>query len=136
MHLTFTFGERLSPTRIHKALDDARTHNKVRIDAGLGDHPIPNASVNDYTVGWGRMTDHDGRWRKISRIKAIPYRKHPFSRIEFTIAQVAQALDLLERCGLAEGIHEEMWAYVFVEGKRVGYIWLEDFTRYSRDLME
>ncbi|KAL8752377.1 MAG: hypothetical protein Q9184_005756 [Pyrenodesmia sp. 2 TL-2023] len=134
-HLTFTFGERLSASRIQGLLDSARTHNDLDIEAGFGNDPIPNASMNDYTVGWVRTMEHPGR-KILARLKAIPYRKYPFSRNVFTFAQVEQALDLLERCGLAEGIQKEMWAYVFVEGKRVGYIWMEDYTRYSRDVME
>ena len=40
----------------------------------------------------------------------------------FTYGQVLQAVQLFEYCGLYLGEFEEMWAYVFFEGRQVGYL--------------
>ncbi|KAL8752378.1 MAG: hypothetical protein Q9184_005757 [Pyrenodesmia sp. 2 TL-2023] len=111
VQLTVSFGDRLSLTRQHIVLASAKANTKVLLDGGYGSYPIP-AARTDCIVGW----DPD-RW---TMIYASPYRKYPLSRNVFTWAQAAAAVGLLERCGIAKGRTEEMWAEVFTAGNMVG----------------
>lgn len=74
-------------------------------------------TISQATLAWDSN-------RHIS-ISARGLRKHWWSRSPFTIWQAAVAVNLLERCGYAEEIYEEMFAYVFVGKVQVGYIWLK-----------
>lgn len=98
-------------------LGSAKRITQSLVADGFGDHPIPSPPAG-WVVGW------DGsRW---TIVYAQPYRKYPFSKNVFSCVQAAAAVGLLERCGVAVGRNEEMWAYVFARGKRVGDIWMED----------
>ena len=59
-------------------------------------------------------------------IQARRFRKNPIVQYEmFTLNQALAAVELLELCGLARKNNLEMWAYVFVRRKRVGYIYMD-----------
>ncbi|KAL8849208.1 MAG: hypothetical protein Q9221_005786, partial [Calogaya cf. arnoldii] len=120
VQLTLSFGDRLSEGRIHSVIANAKAGTKALIDGGWGNHPIL-AGRHDYLVGWD-----EERWVVIY---ANPYRQAPLFRNVFTFAQAAAAVGLLERCGVARGRNEEMWAYVIVRGKKVGYVWMEDVEK-------
>ena len=112
MHLTFTFGERLTMTRITLLIKSARAALKERIDAGIGNNPLRGRLILawDLTRGTGMIVQPISTW---------------FTPPGFQINsfEIAQAVDLIERCGIAHGHIEEMWAYVFVHGSHVGYLW-------------
>ncbi|KAL8965634.1 MAG: hypothetical protein Q9197_006411 [Variospora fuerteventurae] len=46
----------------------------------------------------------------------------PYQEKDFTYQQIYEAVDLLQLCGPDRGFRDEMWAYVFVEEARVGYV--------------
>ena len=57
---------------------------------------------------------------------AAPLRKTIFTeKYALSVFSVLTAIDLVERCGIAQGHVEEMWAFVFVGGRHVGYIWMQ-----------
>ena len=49
----------------------------------------------------------------------------PEKDAQFTYLEIYQAVDLLQFCGPERGGREEMWAYVFVKGERVGQVSIE-----------
>ncbi len=99
-------------SRIAGVLQMAKDLIRLVIDDGGADEPIREA-----TLAWDSH-------RHIS-ISARGLRKHWWSRSPFTIWQAAVAVHLLELCGYAEEIYEEMFAFVFVGQVQVGYIWLK-----------
>lgn len=110
MHLTFTFGERLTMTRITLLIRSARSELKERIDAGTGNNPLRGRLILawDLARGTGMIVQP---WLTLLPLYQI------------NVFEIAQAVDLMERCGIAQGHVEEMWAYVYVHGRHVGFLW-------------
>ncbi|KAI4111474.1 MAG: hypothetical protein LQ345_006796 [Seirophora villosa] len=57
------------------------------------------------------------------RVYGRPKDRHFYSA-SYTYRQARQVVDLLERCGIAAGHPQEMWANVLMGKKEVGYIWI------------
>lgn len=114
MHLTFTFGDRLTETRIVTLLAEARRAVNVAIELGAGAKRVRQT----WCIAWD-LSRHIYMF-------AAPLRQTIFTeKYALSVANVLPAIDLVERCGIAQGHVEEMWAYVFVGGRHVGYIWTQ-----------
>ena len=114
MHLTFTFGDRLTETRIVMLLAEARRAENVAIELGAGAKRVRQT----WCIAWD-LSRHIYMF-------AAPLRKTIFTeKYALSVSDVLLAIDLVERCGIAQGHVEEMWAYVFVGGRHVGYIWTQ-----------
>ncbi|KAL8995682.1 MAG: hypothetical protein Q9188_006751, partial [Gyalolechia gomerana] len=112
VHLTFSFGEPLTKTRVHILLEEAKHRIQMLIDDGFVRLPLSR-----YLLWWDE--------RRSLVIYAQKYKQPVFGKkYPFTCHQVLMAVDLLGYCGSAQEHFEEMWANVFAEGKQVGYIWM------------
>lgn len=105
VHLTFSFGERLTETRVVTILRAAKQRIRLFIEAGFTRLPVEECLLYS--------DENRALFMFAKQLKG-----------RFTCSQVQQAIDLLEHCGIAQRHFEEMWAYVFAAKKQVGYIWM------------
>ncbi|KAL8712371.1 MAG: hypothetical protein Q9225_006956 [Loekoesia sp. 1 TL-2023] len=114
IHLTLSRGRRLPRGLIWKAIDEAENRVQTFISAGQGDWQIP---ADDWDLSEGM--------EKIDFVVKL-YRAPGALRHErLTSRQTWQALQLLQFCGVARGRYEEVYAYLFLDGKKVASIWIE-----------
>ncbi|KAI4233286.1 MAG: hypothetical protein L6R40_007124 [Gallowayella cf. fulva] len=113
MYLTFTYGRRLSYTAMRTALDASKQKARSSIASGDGDRDLP------WFPAW---SSHDPRTG--IAITARHFRRRLLRYEIFTYEQVLQGIELLDFCGYGHENFEEMWAFVFVGGRQVGYLWM------------
>ncbi|KAL8784831.1 MAG: hypothetical protein Q9213_003735 [Squamulea squamosa] len=115
VHLTFSWGEPLHRTRLYRVLraGQKRMDYLIGLDPSMANHPILEPT---YMIEF---------WEEDSIILVAKQKKHNFRYRMFTLNQLLAALDMMELCGLARGIYQEMWAYVFVGEVQVGYVYVQ-----------
>ncbi|KAI4166665.1 MAG: hypothetical protein LQ348_007780 [Seirophora lacunosa] len=105
LYLTFTWGTTISRSALAAALHSSiRTLRLIIRDGHAARHLAP----------------HIGSF-------LVPYRglvlvARPYGEAVFTYRQICEAVELLQRCGPGRGYRDEMWAYVYGKGERVGDI--------------
>lgn len=52
--------------------------------------------------------------------------EEPLSELRMT--DVVKAVDLMERCSVMTRRYNGIWAYIYVRGRHVGYIWTQRYT--------
>lgn len=105
IHLTFTWGMTISRAAIGALLNTSRRTLRIIINQGRGEEHIP------------------APWVSI----VIPYvgleLAASSAENEFlTYRQVYEATDLLQLCGYDRGFRDEMWAYIWLDVRRIGAI--------------
>ncbi|KAI4238492.1 MAG: hypothetical protein LQ349_001070 [Xanthoria aureola] len=112
IHLTFSWGEPVRPTRLYRILEMGRREIEALKRAGYGQFPLPERKFTiDYIPS-------------IQMALVAQKRRQIFGFKEFKLNDVLASIDLLELCGLAREEYFEMWAYVFVDDFQVGFIFI------------
>ncbi|KAI4119401.1 MAG: hypothetical protein LQ345_000709 [Seirophora villosa] len=118
MILTLKWGQRLPADNVQKILESADTHARHLIYQGSGKSLVRNALA----LGTDPRIDI-AMW-------VVPFKKHIWSRNEFTVFRASDALQLVEYCGWKSGHYAEMWAFVVYKGAQIGFAWLAHDDRF------
>lgn len=109
--LTFSWGAPISESRIVRTLYECRIHLVDGVERlHLGDDPLPFPSMNLAIENRYGVKVNLSFYRSIARREVV------------TWSQALAAVNLLEFCGVRVGNYDEMWAYIYAEGKQIGYI--------------
>ncbi|KAL8906509.1 MAG: hypothetical protein Q9207_001995 [Kuettlingeria erythrocarpa] len=111
LFLTFAWGAIHAKASIVAVFASAKQRLDPIIQAGYGDRPIPPADHNIGESGTGVA------------IVARPF-KRLFKVEPFTYSEIAQAVHLLQNCGMDQGHYQEMYANVFLGKKQIGTIYI------------
>ncbi|KAL8960583.1 MAG: hypothetical protein Q9193_002739 [Seirophora villosa] len=118
MILTLKWGQQLPADDVQKILGSADTFTREMIHQGYGKRPLRNP----LTLGTYPRIDI-AMW-------VVPFKKHIWSRNEFTGFRASDALQLVESCGSESGHYAEMWAQVVYKGAQIGFAWLAHNSRF------
>ncbi|KAL9013996.1 MAG: hypothetical protein Q9173_001338 [Seirophora scorigena] len=105
IHLTFSWGTTISRSALAALIGSSIRTLRVIIRHGHAARRLPSY-IGSFVVPYHGLV-----------LVARPYQD-----AVFTYQQIYAAVDLLDRCGPNRGHRDEMWAYVYVDGARVGDI--------------
>ena len=127
MHLTFSYGDPLPGEGLFRAISHARHDLRDLIDQGAI-QPIEE----DGEIRVWEATPSEAMIEPGDVILAVRSAKILDSEIQawhlIRYADVLKAIALLEWCSLARKPIRGIWAYVYLRGVHVGYIWTEKYV--------
>ncbi|KAL8743646.1 MAG: hypothetical protein Q9184_008088 [Pyrenodesmia sp. 2 TL-2023] len=105
VHLTFSFGTTISRTALLALIFATKRTLRNIINDGHGARPLL-PYVGNLVVPY----------------LGLVFVARPHKDARFTYQEISAAVDLVQWCIVDRGKREEIWAYVFVRGERVGEV--------------
>ncbi|KAI4217906.1 MAG: hypothetical protein L6R36_009221 [Xanthoria steineri] len=131
VHLTFEYGDSLPAGRLQQLIINAR--NDVRETIAFN----PNDKLRRGIMSvWEAKESEEIIEPGDVIMAAMAARKRTILPAwqDFFFVDVLKAVNLIEWCSIAHGHIEGIWAYVYVRGVHVGYIWTMRYVPWGPDL--
>ncbi len=131
VHLTFEYDDPLPAGRLQELIINARNNVRETIAFNPNDKlrrgtmSVWNAKESEEIIDPGDVIMAAIAARKQTALPAWQ---------DFLFVDVLKAVNLIEWCSIAHGRIEGIWAYVYVRGVHVGYIWTMRYAPWNPDL--
>ncbi|CAL8575003.1 hypothetical protein XPA_000948 [Xanthoria parietina] len=133
MHLTFEYGDPVPQGRLLAVINKARTELREWIDAGIPQGIGPGTMIIWPAGGFDERIQPGDVLLSVQPVDRLS----PFYAMhELRYSDVLKAVDLLEWCSVAQGHIEGVYAYIYVQGRHMGYMWTKRYDPRSPNLQD
>ncbi|KAI4093258.1 MAG: hypothetical protein LQ339_007736 [Xanthoria mediterranea] len=133
VHLTFEYDDPVPQGRLMGVINKARTELREWIDADIPQGLRPGTMIIWPAGGFdGRIQPGD----VLLSVQPVDRVYPSYATHEIQYSDVLKAVDLLEWCSVAQGYIEGIYAYIYVQGRHMGYMWTKRYDPRSPDLQD